>query len=104
MRDRKSTCLYLDQEVVETAKKFRLNMSRVSDNALLDAPGRLRKPKQGTSLQTLTDLEGRGGDSDPCARLSEPRRLHRPVGYQATSPRPLFPHSDYFCSMLIYVF
>ena len=81
---RKSTCLYLDAEVVETARRIGLNVSRVSENALMEAIEHLREPKRGTSLKSPTNFEGRGRDSNPGARL------HRPVGYQATSPRPLF--------------
>ena len=89
MRSRKSTCLYLDKEVVEMAKQVGLNVSKVSENALIAAIERLRSLEQETSLRSLFDAEGRGRDSNPGARL------HRPVGYQATSPRPLLPHSDY---------
>ena len=81
---RKSTCLYLDQGVIETAKQIGLNLSKVSENALMDAIRLLGRPKQETIHQSQANLEGRGRDSNPGARL------HRPVGYQATSPRPLF--------------
>ena len=90
--------MYLDAKVVETAKRKGLNVSRVSENALKEAVDRLRGTEPGTGLSSPPRVEGRGRDSNPGARL------HRPVGYQATSPRPLFLHSDYFCSMLIYVF
>jgi hypothetical protein len=33
MGNRKSTCLYLDKEIVETARRIGLNVSRVSENA-----------------------------------------------------------------------
>ena len=104
MGSKVSTCLYINKEVLETAKQVGLNASKVSENALLDAIRRLMKPEQATSLQSLINIEGRRGDLNPCARLSAPERLHRPVGYQATSPRPPFPHSDYFCNMPNYVF
>ena len=83
MGNKKSTCLYLDQEIVETAKQMGLNVSRVSENALMEAIECLRKPNRGAGLTSRADSEGRGRDSNPGARL------HRPVGYQATSPRPL---------------
>jgi hypothetical protein len=88
MGSRKSTCLYLDARVVETARRMGFNVSRVSENALIGAIERLRRPEPETSLRSQTSLEGRGRDSNPGARL------HRPVGYQATSPRPHFdwPH------------
>jgi len=41
MRNKKSTCLYLDAGVVETARHVGLNASRVSENALVEAIGRL---------------------------------------------------------------
>ena len=84
MGSRRSTCLYLEAEVVETARKMGLNLSRVSENALVEAIGRLKEPKQETGFGSQADVEGRGRDSNPGDRL------HRPVGYQATSPRPLF--------------
>ena len=84
MGNRKSTCLYLDKEIVETARKVGLNVSRVSENALKEAIRRLGEPKQETALGSLARGEGRGRDSNPGDRL------HRPVGYQATSPRPHF--------------
>jgi hypothetical protein len=37
-----STCLYISREVLETAKKSGLNLSRVAENALVEAVGRLR--------------------------------------------------------------
>ena len=49
----------------------------------------MRKKSRGESdnplcpLQKLPSCEGRGRDLNPGARL------HRPIGYQATSPRPL---------------
>ncbi len=42
MVKKKSTCLYLDGEVVETAKGMGLNISKVSENALVEAIGRLK--------------------------------------------------------------
>ena len=84
MGSRKSTCLYIDKEVLETAKRIGLNVSRVSENALIEAIGRLGRPERETTLGNEIEFEGRGRDLNPGARL------HRPVGYQATSPRPLF--------------
>jgi post-segregation antitoxin (ccd killing protein) len=84
MGKKRSTCLYLDTRVVETAKRVGLNVSRVSENALKTAIGRLSEPKLGTVLQSKARAEGRGRDSNPGARL------HRPVGYQATSPPVTF--------------
>jgi hypothetical protein len=74
MTSKKSTCLYLDEEVVETAKKLGLNVSKVSENALKAAIERLGGIKQGTGLDSPPRVEGRDRDSDPGAGL------HRPVG------------------------
>ncbi len=92
MGSRKSVCLYLDREVVETAKQAGLNLSKVSENALIEAIGRLSgtKPETGLRSRLPWGSEGRGRDLNPGARL------HRPIGYQATSPRPLFLDSTYF--------
>jgi post-segregation antitoxin (ccd killing protein) len=84
MGSRKSTCLYLDAGVVETARRVGLNVSRVSENALVGAIERLSRSEAKTVFTSQAIVEGRGRDLNPGARL------HRPVGYQATSPRPLF--------------
>ena len=84
MNNKVSTCLYIDKDVLETAKQMGLNVSRVSENALKEAIGRLTELERETGLQSKARGEGRGRDSNPGARL------HRPVGYQATSPRPHF--------------
>lgn len=74
MGSKKSTCLYLDSEVVETARKLGLNISKVSENALIEAIERLRGTKQGTDPDSPPRVEGRDRDSDPGGGL------HRPVG------------------------
>jgi hypothetical protein len=51
-----------------------LNVSKVSENALIEAIGRLRGPEQGNGLRSRAEVEGRDRDSDPGAGL------HRPVG------------------------
>ena len=79
-----STCLYISREVLEAAKKSGLNLSRVSENALMEAIRRLRCPGPETAQNRAFVGEGRDRDLNPGARL------HRPIGYQATSPRPLF--------------
>ena len=79
MRKKVSTCLYSDKRVLETAKRVGLNVSRVSENALFEAIGRLSEPKRETGLGSQAGIEGRGRDSNPGDRL------HRPVDYQATS-------------------
>ena len=86
MKSKVSTCLYIDKGVLETARQVGLNVSKVSENAVIDAIERLNgsKPETSLSSQPKPVWEGRGRDSNPGARL------HRPIGYQATSPRPLF--------------
>jgi hypothetical protein len=86
MGSKVSACLYIDKGVLEAARRVRLNISKVAENGLVEAIRRLADPKQETSLnsQPKLDVEGRGRDLNPGARL------HRPIGYQATSPRPLF--------------
>ena len=82
MGEKKSTCLYLDKKVVETAKRMGLNVSRISENALIEAIERLKEPEQENGLRSRAEVEGRDRDLDPGAGL------HRPVGYQTTSSRP----------------
>ena len=74
MGRKKSTCLYLDTEVVETAKQLGLNVSKVSENALAEAIRRLGSPEQEDSLGSQPAVEGRDRDLNPGAGL------HRPVG------------------------
>jgi len=80
MSNKVSACLYIDRRVLETARQVGLNVSKVAENALVDAVGRLTGTKRETSLVNLQPVvvEGRGLDLNPGARL------HRPIGYQAT--------------------
>jgi hypothetical protein len=86
MGNKVSTCLYIDKNILETAHRIGLNVSKVAENSLMDAIARLDNSRQETGLRdsSVSDVEGRGRDLNPGARL------HRPIGYQATSPRPLF--------------
>ena len=84
MSNKAATCLYMSKEVVEAARKVGLNLSKVSENALVGSISRLRSPKQETEPHRAFVGEGRDRDLNPGARL------HRPIGYQATSPRPHF--------------
>jgi site-specific recombinase XerD len=79
MGSKASTCLYLDRKIVETAKQMGLNISRVSENGLKEAMGRLGGPKLGNSLNGLPQFgaEGRGRDSNPGARLHRPGSVSR---------------------------
>ena len=91
MGRKRSACLYIDGKLLKTAKQMGLNISKVSENALIEAVRRLNDPKDGNALDSTarSRVWGRGRDLNPGARL------HRPVGYQATSPRPLFPLLGY---------
>jgi len=62
-----NACIYLDRKVLETAKQMGLNVSRVSENALVEAIKRLSGPEQETGLQSRARGEGRGRDSNPGA-------------------------------------
>jgi len=75
IRSRKSTCLYLDAGVVETARRVGLNISKVSENALIEAIGRLTGPERGTVLNSPPRREGRGRDLNPGARLQGQRAV-----------------------------
>ena len=74
MGSKKSTCLYLDKEVVETVRRMGLNISKVSENALVEAIERLSGSRPEDSLRSQPNFEGRDRDSNPGAGL------HRPVG------------------------
>jgi post-segregation antitoxin (ccd killing protein) len=63
-----SACLYIGRDVLETAKRLGLNVSRVSENALIEAIGRLQGPEAG---------------SGPAAASG---RLVRGVGFGPTNP------------------
>jgi post-segregation antitoxin (ccd killing protein) len=65
MGSRKSTCLYLDQGVVETARQMGLNLSRVSENALIRAIEKLADRRPETGLNSQAEIEGRDRDSNP---------------------------------------
>ena len=69
MGSKVSTCLYIEKWVLETAKQVGLNISKVSENALMDAIRQLQEPKRETVLQSPARVEGRGRDSNPGARL-----------------------------------
>ena len=78
MGNKVSACFYINKEILETAKQVGLNLSKISENALVEAVRRLSDPEPETSLRSRIGSEGRSRDSNPGARL------HRPVGYQAT--------------------
>jgi post-segregation antitoxin (ccd killing protein) len=53
MSKKMSTCLYIDKSILETAKRVGLKVSRVAENALVEAVGRL------TGTKTATGADGR---------------------------------------------
>ncbi|MDH5782983.1 MAG: type II toxin-antitoxin system CcdA family antitoxin [Candidatus Bathyarchaeota archaeon] len=55
MGKKKSTCLYLDKKVVETARKLGLNVSKVAENALVEAI----KKAEGTETRNEPQQPGR---------------------------------------------
>ena len=63
-----SACLYINRELLETAKKMGLNLSRVSENALAEAVGRLQ------------GAEARNGPGNA------PNSVVRGVGFEPTNP------------------
>ena len=63
-----SACLYIGREVLETAKESGLNLSRVSENALIEAIGRLHGPETRNGPAAASD------------------RLVRGVGFGPTNP------------------
>ncbi len=60
MGSKVSACLYIDRQVLETAKQVGLNVSRVSENALIRAIERLEGRKPETGLNSRAEIEGRG--------------------------------------------
>jgi integrase/recombinase XerD len=76
MGNKISTCLYINKGVLEAARRVGLNVSRVSENALVEAIGRLSGHKQQTVSDSRSSrlVEGRGRDLNPGARLHRPGR------------------------------
>jgi hypothetical protein len=58
MGSKVSACLYIDRDVLETAKQMGLNINKVSENILVGAIGLLGgvKPRDG-----LNSTRGKGG-------------------------------------------
>jgi hypothetical protein len=92
MGEKVSACLYIDKNVLQAAHRIGLNVSKIAENGLVEAVARLHGSVRGTEAEdcSFPGLRGRGRDLDPGARL------HRPIGYQATSPRPHFVDIDHF--------
>ena len=79
MNDRKvSTCLYISREVLETAKKSGLNLSRVAENALIEAVERLRGTETRNGCNSWPEQLVRGvgfGPTNPCGIAASGLRL-----------------------------
>ncbi|NIW95338.1 MAG: hypothetical protein GWN20_21385 [Phycisphaerae bacterium] len=92
MGSRKSTCLYLDQDVVETARQAGLNLSKVSENALIRAIEKLegRRPETGLDSRACMHALSRSLDELDLGSGTRTRMLIRVwwVGL-AANPRPL---------------
>jgi len=56
-----SACLYIGRDVLETAKRLGLNVSRVSENALIAAIGRLQNPETRNESNGSAEPSGAGG-------------------------------------------
>jgi post-segregation antitoxin (ccd killing protein) len=61
MNKKVSTCLYIDRGILETARNAGLNLSKVAENALVDAIGRLCGQKQASSASRLHLLRDGAG-------------------------------------------
>jgi hypothetical protein len=63
MSKKVSTCLYIDRGILETARSVGLNVSKVAENGLIDAIGRLTGTVPGTILQSRPPelVEARAG-------------------------------------------
>ena len=69
-----SACLYIGRGVLETAKRLGLNVSRVSENALVEAIGRLQGPEAGSGPDNV--VRGVGfGPTNPCGIAASGLRL-----------------------------
>ena len=87
---KKTIGITLPQNLVERARFHKLNISRITNQALTSIVAYLERNNTQRSFFDEASFtkegsgEGRGRDLNPGAGL------HRPVGYQATSPRPFF--------------
>ena len=86
---KKTIGITLPRELIERAREHSLNLSRITEQALPSILDYLEPENDETSSEFLNQrcfrkkVEwGRGRELNPGARL------HRPIGYQATSPRP----------------
>jgi hypothetical protein len=73
-----SACLYSGRDVLKTAKRLGLNVSRVSENALIEAIGRLQGPGAGNGCNSWPEQLVRGvgfGPTNPCGIAASGLRL-----------------------------
>ena len=73
-----SACLYIGRGVLETAKRLGLNVSRVAENALVEAIGRLQGPEAGSGPAAASGRLVRGvgfGPTNPCGIAASGLRL-----------------------------
>ena len=78
MGSRVSTCLYIDREVLERAHRMGLNVSKVSENALAEAIGRLEGPETANGSKNGSNSMVRGvgfGPTNPCGIAASGLRL-----------------------------
>jgi post-segregation antitoxin (ccd killing protein) len=59
-----NACLYIDRKVLEAAKQMGLNVSKVSENALVEAIRRLGGQEPEAGLDSPARAEGRGRDCE----------------------------------------
>ena len=81
--------LYLDRNLVERAKKRALNLPRVTENALSPILDYVESQNIEPSSEVLNSCSFRENEWGRDRDLNPGARLHRPIGYQATSSRPL---------------
>ena len=72
---RQGVDLPLHQQRGAGNRQVGLNVSRVSENALIEAIGRLSEPKREAGLGSRAGVEGRGRDLNPFANLAVTCRL-----------------------------
>ncbi len=65
MGNKVSTCLYIDRAVLETARQVGLNISKVAENGLIEAVGRLTgtEPAKGANGSSIgAEKDGSPGE------------------------------------------
>ena len=77
MKNKQNITLYLDREVIEKARELGLNISKVCENALIQAVKALEDifTEKGGNLGTVGSWWCSGGDLNPRLRLERPPYL-----------------------------